>query len=206
MGIELDIGRELATISVTLTETSSIARIINSQIRSGDFSTRFNKMIEDIGKCYDVVTTNLIPLSGFDSEDAFVEGFDARHAGYTECYLKEISKPRIYSDDAYEEYLLLKLMNESKTGFPLLKRSFERMDQFVDKWITNDAWLAMSIDNLFKRLQTLLNEIDALKKKDAEDAFLIYHAAFSDFTSYLMLIEQKRALMTGTKNLLDKAS
>jgi hypothetical protein len=206
MGIELDILREFATISATLGESASIANTINSQIKGGDFSARFNKMFEDIGKCYDVVIENILPLSGFDSEPAFIDGFDASHAAYTECYLKEISKPRVYSDDAYEEYLLLKTMKESKTGFPLLKRSFERMDQFVDKWITNDAWLAMSIDNLFKRLQTMLNEIAALKKKDTEDAFLIYRFAFNEFAPFLTLLEQGRALEKSAGNSLEKAS
>ena len=86
-------------------------------------------------------------------------------------------------------------MKESKTSFPLLKRTYERFDQLYDKWITNDAWLAMSIDNLFKRLQALLNEIAAVKQKDPEDAFLIYHAAFTGFSPYLDLIGQNRDLI-----------
>jgi hypothetical protein len=191
MGIELDILKEFATISATLGECTSISRSINSQIRSGEFHTRFNKIFADIDKCYDVVTDNIIPLSGFDSQSAFIEDFDARHATYTEHYLKEISKPRSYSDDAYEEYLLLKTLKECKTGYPLLVRSFERMDKFIDKWITNDAWLAMGIDNLFKRLQTLLNEIATLKTKDSEDAFLIYRSAFDAFLPFLLMLEQR---------------
>jgi len=195
MGIELDIVRELGTINATLSELSSIARTVNSQIRNGDFSTRFNKVVEDIGKSYDVVIANLVPLSGLETEGAFVDHFDDRHAAYTACYLKEIHKPRAYAEDAYEEHLLLKTMKESKTNFPLLKRSYERLDQLVDKWVTNDAWLAMSIDNLFKRLQTLLNEIATLKQKDPEDAFLIYASAFTTFSPYLELIAQKRDSM-----------
>lgn len=192
MGIELDITKELATISATLTELSSLTTIISSHIKNSDFNQRFNKMVDDIAKSYDVVSANLLPLSGLASEAEFTEAFDARHAAYTECYLKEISKPRSYGDDAYEEYLLLKTLKECKTSFPLLKKTFERLDGFVDKWITNDAWLAMSIDTLFKRLQSLLNEIAAFKKKDPEDAFAIYSTTFSGLNDYLTLIKQKR--------------
>ena len=195
MGIELDIVEELANISVTLTELASIAKIINGEIKNSEFDKCFNKMVGELAKSYDVVTANLIPLSELASETALLDCFDARHAAYTACYLKEISKPRAYADEAYEEYLVLKSQKESKTSFPLLKRTFERLDKFVDKWVTNDAWLAMSIDNLFKRLQGLLNEIATLKKKDPADAFLIYHAAFHDFTPYLGLISQQRALL-----------
>ncbi len=191
MGIELDCLQELASINVALTELSSLGRIINSEIKGGEFHSRFNKIVDDIGKCFDVVTGNLQPLSDIDSEAAFIEKFDKFHADYSASYLKEISKPRIYSDDAYEGYVLLRLLKEIKTGYPLLKRTFERLDKFIDKWITNDAWLAMAIDNLFKRLQTLFNEIAALSKKDPEEAFLIYASAWHDFTPYLDLISQQ---------------
>lgn len=191
MGIELDCLQELASINVALTEFSSIARIINGEIGSGEFHTRFNKIVGDIAKCVDVVTANMEALYKIDSETSLLEKFDQFHADYSACYLKEISKPRLYSDEAYEEYVLLRLQKEIKTNFPLLKRTFERLDKFIDKWVTNDAWLAMAIDNLFKRLQTLFNEIGAIKKKDPEDAFLIFISAFNDFKPYLELIRQQ---------------
>lgn len=190
MGIELIVVEELASINVTLTEISSISRIINDQIKDNTFSRNFNKMIDEVAKSYDVVISNLQPLSELESEALFVEQFDDRHAAYTACYLKEVSKPRTYTDEAYEDYLVLKTLKQSKTGYPLLKRTFERLDQFVDKWVTNDAWLAMNIDILFKRLQQLLNEVAALKNKDPGDAFLIYRSAFIDFDKYINLIRQ----------------
>jgi hypothetical protein len=192
MGIEFDIAKELATINMTLTELSSITGLVNGAIRSGDFYTRYNRIVTDIVTSYHVVTHNLSPFTQLDTESKFEELFDARHAAYTERYLVEISRPRASSEDAYEEYLELKTLKESKTSYPLLKRTFERFDHFIDKWITNDAWLAMCIDNLLKRMQALLNEIAALKKKDIEDAFLIYHAACSGFEHYLALIDRQR--------------
>jgi hypothetical protein len=193
MGIELDILQELSGVNVALSETSSLAQIINGEIRSGEFHERFNKIVDEIAKCFAVVTENLQPFFEIATEADFVAHFDKLHADYSACYLKEISKPRIYCDDAYEGYVLLRLQKEIKTGFPLLKRSFERLDKYIDKWITNDAWLAMAIDNAFKRLQILLNEIATLKKKDPEDAFLIYAGAFQDFRPYLDLIKRQYA-------------
>jgi hypothetical protein len=195
MGVELEINKELATVSMTLTELSSIASIVNREIRGGEFHKSFNNMLADITKCYDVVTENLAAFVRLDSMSAFAEKFDDCHAAYTACYLTEISKPRAYSEDAYEEYLMLQTSKEFKTGYPLLKRTFERFGHLVDKWIDNDAWLAMCIDNMFKRLQALLNEIAAYKQKDAEDAFVIYNAALTGFNLYLTLISQQRELL-----------
>lgn len=191
MGVELDIVQELASINVALTELSSLTRIINGEIKSGEFSSQFNKIVRDIAKCFAVVTDNLQPFFDIDTETALIARFDEQHARYAALYLKEISKPRIYSDEAYEGYVLLRLQKEIKTGFPLLKRTFERLDKFIDKWITNDAWLAMAIDNAFKRLQTFLIEITNLKNKDSEEAFLIYASAFKDFKPYFDLIKQQ---------------
>lgn len=188
MGVELDCLQELASINVALTEFSSIARVINTEIRAGEFQERFNKLVANTSKCFGVVIANLQILSEIDSEAALIEKFDRFHANYSAAYLKEISKPRIYSDDAYEEYVLLRLLKEAKTGYPLLKRTFERLDKFVDKWIANDAWLAMAIDNLFKRLQMLFKEIAELKLKDTEQAFIIYSGAWEVFNPYFNLI------------------
>ena len=201
MGVELDSVQELASINVALTELYSLTRIINGEIRAGEFHSRFNKIVDDIAKCFDIVTDNLQPFPEIDSEAALLEKFDTLHTDYSASYLKEISKPRIYSDDAYEGYVLLRLQKEIKTGFPLLKRTFERLDKFIDKWITNDAWLAMAIDNLFKRLQTLFNEIAILKKRDPEEAFLIYHNAFRDFKPYLDLISQQQTQLRAITEL-----
>ena len=195
MGIELIIVEELANINVTLTELSSITRIVNSQIKSNDFDKVFNKMIDEIAKSYDVVISNLQTFYELDSEASFVADFDSLHAAYTARYLKEVSKPRTYTDEAYEEYLILKNLKQSKTSYPLLKRTFERLDLFIDKWVTNDAWLAMNIDILFKRLQQLLNEVAEVKKKDSGDAFIIYNSALVDFDDNIALIRKNHDLL-----------
>lgn len=192
MGIELIIAEELATTSVTLTELSSISQIINSLVKKPDFSTPFNNMVSELAKCYDVVTANLGVFCELGDEASFTSRFESCRNAYSECYLKEISRPRSYSDEAYEIYLVLKTLKESKTGYPLLKQTFTRLDAFVDKWVTNDAWLAMSIDNLFKRMNQFLNEIAEFMQKDPDDAFILYHSAFSEFADYLALIADKR--------------
>lgn len=201
MGIELDITKELATISATMLELAAITNTVNSEMGDSDFNRRFNKIVDDIGNSYDTVTDNLLPLAAFDSEEAFVTGFDAAHAAYSGCYLNEISRPRSSGEDAYEEYLVLQTAKEFKTGFPLLKRSFDRFKQFFDKWVDNDAWLAMSVDNLFKRLKLLLTEIETLKQKDASDAYVIYRSAFDSFSPYLDMMKGGREKLVRKKKL-----
>ena len=191
MGIEQLITEELAGISMTLTEVSAMSKLINGEIRNETFIHPFNRMISEINKCYYVVTENLQPFARLNNLDVFSERYDELAQQYRDCYLKEISRPRTYSDEAYEQYLALQGMKECKTSYPLLKRTFSRLDEFIDKWVTNDAWLAMGIDNLFKRMPRLLNDVSELKRKEVEDAFVIFHSAFETFKVYLDLIEQQ---------------
>ena len=191
MGFELDIDRELGTISATLLELSSIHSTISSLIRDEEFKRHYTPIIEELAKSYHVVGDNLHGFTQLQSEEEFIANFDALHAAYTDCYLMEISKPRACGEAVYETYQFLKTLKQTKTEYPLLKRSFERLDHFYDKWVDNDAWLSMSIDHLFKRIKNLLTEIDALKQKDPEDAYLIYNAAFKAFAIFIDLIRLK---------------
>ena len=68
---------------------------------------------------------------------------------------------------------------------------FSRLDTLYDKWITNDAQLAMSIDGVLKLKNRLLNEIAEIKQKDAELAYIVFSSAFDDFRDYLTLIQTK---------------
>lgn len=191
MGIEFVLGKELASIGITVTEFGSITRIINTEIGPGKFSRLFNTMMGKMTLTYDVVTDNLQPFVDMDSEDDFNSGFDDLVARYNDRYLLEISKARAYADDAYEDYVHLVCMREAKTGFPLLKRTFTRLAELTDKWITNDYWLAMCIDTVYKKLPRLLNEIAELKRKDPEDAYKVYRTAFGDLGIHLALIKQQ---------------
>ena len=192
MGNELAITEELVNTNTKLSEISEIATIINSEIKNETFITPFNEMIEEIAKCYDVLIENIMPFAELNNKEDFLEKFDEMSDAYKERYLKEISKPRLYSDEAYEQYLLLQTMKECKTTYPLLKTTFKRLDQFIDKWITNDAWLAMGIDNLFKRLPRLLNKVAETKQIDPSDAFIVYQTAFNEFKLFLESIKTKR--------------
>lgn len=196
MGLELTISKELANISVTLTELASVTTVINQQISNRDFLGQFNQIITTLNQCYQVIITTIQPWMELDSDALFCSQFDARHEAYKTSFLKEASRPRLFVEQAYEQNLALTTFKELKTNFPLLKRTFMRFDDYFDKWIDNDTWLVMSMDTVFKMLNRLLQEIGELKHKDAEDAYQLYQNAFSDFRIYLQIIREKSALLS----------
>ena len=193
MGTERIIVEELATVSMTLTELLAITRNIRVEIKAPEFTELFDHMVGTLAQSYDVVISNFNEFFKIENEEAFSSEFDTMYATYAETYLVEISKPRTYAERAYEDHLELKRMKQSKTSFPLLKRTFIRLDELIDKWADNDVWLAMSIDNMFKRLNHLFKEIVELKAKDVSDAYIIYESAMIDFKSYIDLLSDKRS-------------
>jgi len=191
MGLEFSVNKELASISVTLTELAAVVGILRRQLPNTSFQTQLSQLVRPLFECYAVIADNLAPWRELLDEAVFQRDFEARHEAYQANFLKEASKPRIFCEQAYEQYQLLKSCKEVKTSYPLLKRNFTRLDEYLDKWIDNDTWLVMSMDLMFKMLNRLLQEIAEFKRKDAEDAYLVYASAFADFAVYLGVIEEK---------------
>lgn len=189
MGHEFKINKELASVSNTACEWLSIAEVVNGQIPSGAFHDQFNQMIRELTGCYELVVKNLRQLGELQDEAAFADGFDSLLEAYRGYYLQEASKPRPFADEAYEIFLELSLTKEYKTGYPLLRRTFDRLNEFVDKWVTNDSWIVMSLDIVFKTMLRFLQELETLKKQDCEDAFIVYQSAMKRFLSYADFIE-----------------
>lgn len=196
MGVDFTITKELANVGVTVTELTSITAIIQSEIKGREFNELFDRVVNELAQTYDVVVDNLVPLLAIATLDEFAQQFDQHYADFKDRYLMEISKPRSYCDEAYETYLVLKTLRETKTQFPLLKRTFDRFDEFIEKWVTNDEWLPMSVDTLFKMIYRLLTEISDTKTKDIEDAYLLYQSAREDFTPHLQLIIAKQETLS----------
>ena len=189
MGLELNIIRELSTVCVTASELAAIENLIKGELKKPAFVEQFGKMAGAIGECYGVTAANIQPWLEMTNETEFCEKFDSAHSDYKATYLSVTNRPRVASEQAYIEYMVLREYKETQTAYPLLKRTFARLDEFIDKWITNDAWLAMSIENLLKMLHRFLNEVAELKQKDPTDAFTIFQAAMVALRPYYALLE-----------------
>ena len=188
MSFEFKITEELSIIPVTAAELLSIARSYQHFVKSPESLLLFNAIIYEISKSYGVVVDILSPFLELDNEDRFSQQFDEQFRQFKESYLFDISKPRRFCDNVYDDYNTLLQSKEAKSKFPMLKRLFTRLDVIYDKWITNDNLLAMSIDNCVKLYNRHLTDIAELKKRDPEDAYLIHQAANDVFIDFVTLI------------------
>jgi hypothetical protein len=190
MGVELKIVRELATVCVTAGELAAIESLIKGELTKPAFVEQFDKMGNAIRECYGVTAAVVLPWLEMTNETEFCNKFDAAYADYKASYLGITNRPRVSSEQAYLEYMLLREYKETQTAYPLLKLTFARLDEFIDKWITNDAWLAMTIENFVKMLYRFLTEVAELKQKDPTGAFAIYQALMTALRPYYALLEK----------------
>ncbi len=188
MSFELKIYKEMATLNATATEWLQIRDIVNCTQPDGEFKSLFGEMILALTGSYNVVIETLIPFTEVTSLAQFADEFDSRQQAYQGIFLQQASKPRHFTEAAHEHYLVLSTMKEIKTTYPLLKRSFDNLYQFMDKWITNDAWLVMGCDVIFKTLNRLLLEISTYKKQDIDEAWLIYHTFTPSLKGFVELL------------------
>ncbi len=189
MGFELKLTRELATVCVTASELAAIETLIKGELTKPAFVEQFDKMTGSIRECHAVTAMVVLSWLEMTNETEFSHKFDAAHADYKATYLNISNRPRVASEQAYLEYMLLREFKETQTAYPLLKTTFARLDEFIDKWITNDAWLAMTIENFVKMLFRFLTEVAELKQKDPADAFAIYQALMVALRPYYAMLE-----------------
>lgn len=191
MRSELKINKELGTLAATIAEWYRVQAILNSKFQDGPFHELLNRMVDELVASYTVVVTQLKPILAINDNERFQKDYELIDASYKESYLSAASQPRQHLDGAYETYLELQQLPEFKTSYPLIKDAIAALDIFIDKWVTNDSWIVLSTDAVFKSLARLLLEISNLKKQDMDEAWLRFNLAFTSFSGPLLLIEQR---------------
>lgn len=191
---ELTILNELAKITAIHCEWIAIADIVSEHVNNPEFSALYRRMLAALDPCYRFTIDTLSPFAALSTLPSFARGFEELYSDYQKKYLLEASKPRHAADQTHEVFIEIMQRREFSTTYPLLKRTFDRLDYFVDKYVNNDAWLVMSIDTILKRLSRFLNEVAELNVRDQEEAFLIYHALMQNIERYLAFMSATATL------------
>ena len=199
MANEFKALKECATVTATLQELAGINAIICAEIPLPDFRTEYDSLLLDIVNTYQVVVDILKPLMILNQRDAFMASFDDVAQWYADSHRRALSQPRINAEFTFEKYLQFRKRKETKTSYPLLKVCFARLHDFIDKWIDNDIWLAMSTDTLLKMLNLVLNDLADARKRDSDEAFMLAQASIGKLAPYLAMLETGLAEIAGTR-------
>lgn len=186
---EMAVLKEMASISSLRLEWSDFTSTILEQITSSEFVAQYELMNRHVLAAFDGLLTPLAPFLAIQEEEAFFSEFDQVAAHYQENFLNDAGKPRLDADAAFEAFIPIQQSKEFATGYPLLKQAFDRLDFAMDKYISNDAWLLMSIDTVFKRFSRWLMDLAQLKKMDREDAWRVYQGVVGNMGRFIEVIK-----------------
>lgn len=197
MGNELTFLKELANISMSVGELASVKKLIVDDIDDPAFIAILDDLLIDMVNSYQVVLTNLEPFAEIKTKEDFLNNFDQCIQRFTQRYNIDNGIPRANAEFTYEKYLEFRKLKIANTSYPILKKAFSRLHDYIDKWLDNDIWLAMSIDVVFKMCFRIMDDIAQLKKKDPDDAFSLFYSLARNIPDYLWIIENNCKLIAG---------
>lgn len=198
MADEFRITKDLATISATATELAAVNQFITEEITSQDFLDQYDDMLLDIVDTYRGLQGILQPILALHARPVFNQQFGTTVDWYSDHYQPALSQPRINAEFTFQKYLQFRKRRETKTNYPLLKSAFARLHDFIDKWIDNDIWLALTIDACLKTLNRVLVDLAETQKKDSELAFIQLTSLCAGLVPYLAVIEKALENIEGT--------
>lgn len=188
MNLELKIYKELGSINAAAMQWHNIAATVNKTMGGGEFKDNFNRMYSALIGLFRVVESDIGAVYQIQSIESFNEQFLTLKKDYSASFLKSASQPRQFTEAAHEEYITLSTLKEINTGYPLLKRCFSDLYQYMDKWVTNDSWLVMCADTVFKTTNRWLIDMESFFKQDPDEAWLIYECHCKHMRTLLSLL------------------
>ena len=195
--LEFTLCKEAASVATTATELAAIQQLLFTHIPKAEFRSALGLVIDPLTETYQVLVYILDPLFSIKSESDFNSGFNTAYEQYKQRLQEKSSLPRSCVETSYEAYLVFSQSKEAKTGFPILRRTFDRLLNYIDKYVDNDSWLLMNIDNVYKMLNLLLGEISELNTGDPEEAWLTYDLAMESVLPFMHIINTRaQALAT----------
>ena len=189
--LEFTISKEAASVAATASDLHAIHTILSTQLPKPSFQAILAKVVLPLIETYRTPMGVIAPLTAIQTESAFSSQFAEAWKQYKTGFDETHALPRRYVDESYEAYLILSETKEAKTTYPILRRTFDRLYLYMDKYINNDSWLLMNIDNVYKMLNLLLAEIDDQISVDIEESWFRYQLAFSGLTPFLGIVNDK---------------
>lgn len=146
MGIEVMIHTALASMTVSVTEFTSLMRQISGAVKDEQFRTTLGEMISEVRRSYETAVDAFAPHYALDTQSKFSSEFSEVRTNFKKHYLKDITRVRTHCDKVTEKLDDLKRRKAWKSRVPILKRSFRRLEDLADSWVANDQVLASDME------------------------------------------------------------
>jgi hypothetical protein len=191
MGIELSIGNDLAQLKLSLSEFTTVIRHLAGEAKQQEVRQSLKEMIQEVRKSYDIAVDVFTPLYNLNTKRKFAVQFSLVRTAFKTAYLKDIGRVRTHCTIVAEELDELKKRKAWMKGLPYIRRSFQRLDDLASNWIANDTWLANNMEDLLKDMNSFLNAISRLQKRNASEAFQYLLSSLDQFEDDFLAIKKR---------------
>lgn len=171
MSVEISIGNELGSLTVSLGEFVAVIKDLAGAAKEREVRKALGEMITKVRISYDTVVDAFTPLYELDNQRKFTSRFSKIRTDFKNTYLKNIGKIRTHCSIVETRLKELRKRKSWLNKLPIAKRSFQRLIDLSENWIANDVWLANNMENLVTSINSFLNQIYDLQKKNKKHAY-----------------------------------
>lgn len=190
MGIELNIGNELAGLKLSLGEFTTVIRALAGEAKQQEVRQALREMIQEVRKSYDTAVDVFAPLYALSTPRKFSAGFAAARANFKAAYLKAGKRVRTNCGIVIGQLEELKKRKGWMKNLPYVQRSFKRLEDLAASWIANDISLALNMESLLQGMNTFLDTVSRMQKKDSAAAFRYLSASLRQFEDDFLAINK----------------
>jgi len=171
MGSELEISYGIAKIKVSLAEFVTAIKQITGAVKHQEVKQTLKEMIEEVRKSYDATVDAITPLYGLDTQKKFNGKFSNILEDYKKKYLKDIGNMRTHCTIVAQQIEALKKRKSWMKNLPLVKKSFNRLQDVGNFWFLSDYTLAQEMETFLNKMNQFLNDINEMRRKNPGNAF-----------------------------------
>jgi hypothetical protein len=168
---ELEVGFGVATLKVSLNDFVAVVGRLTGAVQEEAVRASLKDMIAEVRKSYETAVDVFTPFFAIDSREKFQADFATRYAEFNNKYLRDKNYIKTSSHIVSNKILEVLQRQKYREGWPILGRSYDRLQRLGAEWIGSDEQLGQSMDTLLKGLDVSLKRITERKQYDPDDAF-----------------------------------
>lgn len=190
MGSELEISFGIAKIKVSLAEFLTAIKQITGAVKHQEVKQTLKEMIEEVRKSYDATVDAFTPLYGLDTHKKFNGKFSNILEDYKKKYLKDIGNMRAHCTIVAQQIEALKKRKSWMKNLPLVKKSFNRLQDVGNFWFLSDYTLTQEMETFLNKMNQFLNDINEMRRKNRGNAFRHLQLSLEQFEDDFNSIKQ----------------
>ena len=185
----------IAKFEVTVDEIVQLSQALLKETKQAKVRAALRRMVDEVQKGNKVLVEEVLqPLYGLVDQASFDKSFVELRARYKGMLLNGASIiSKINCWQVTQQLEALRGSRRWRKSIPWLGRSITKLELLTDNWIANDAVMYESDREMLEAINTFLDEIDAVRQRNAKAAFRQLRSGLTEFESAWLAVRDRFA-------------